>query len=218
MNTVYAPQVRPPAVQEIRLCGTWNKIGKGIDAVFSGYGASQSGQYDVGDSIDGLKIVAVSTNEVKLVDTNSASTNMFTVGVGWGLSRTNGGQWATKMMLTTYPIPYVVERAPTPADTGGGFGQQPQFGGRQFADTTATADDTGNTGFGGRRGGRGNRGGGGGGFGNGGGGGFGNGGGGGFGNGGGGGGGFGTTATAPAAAADPSVLARLQARRAQEGN
>jgi uncharacterized membrane protein YgcG len=159
--------------------------------------------YDVGDPINGFLIAEITTNAVTLTDPQSTNNQKIVLKPETGLSRADGGPWAVKYMTTVYPTAVrsstettaSVQYVQTPvADntqgndfTGGGYGNQ---------------DNNGN-GFG-RRGRRG--------------------GGGGFGGNGGGFGGFGgtggfttvTTPAAPAAPVDPAVLARLQARRAQE--
>jgi len=197
------PRPVPRNVESFKYCGPGIKVGKGIDALFTGDGVSVSGVYDVGDPINGFLIAEITTNAVTLTDPQSTNNQKIVLKPETGLSRADGGPWAVKYMTTVYPTAVrsstettaSVQYVQTPvADntqgndfTGGGYGNQ---------------DNNGN-GFG-RRGRRG--------------------GGGGFGGNGGGFGGFGgtggfttvTTPAAPAAPVDPAVLARLQARRAQE--
>ena len=216
-RVVWSPTpVRPPPGPIVRvetfICtGTARKIGKGYLAMFNGAGVPDyPTELSIGAILNGFKIKDITDETVVLTDTNTASTNAdFVLNVTQGLTRSDGGPWK---LAYQDPVYATVTRARSLNDvTAAPTFQAPQF----LAPTIINQDNSDQTdqGFGvggltGRTGRRGRNGGAGGGR-----------------RGGGGGGGFGggtlfnqTPAdTTPAAPPDPAVLARLQARRAAEG-
>jgi hypothetical protein len=224
------PVVQPRRVETLRFCGTVEKVGKGIDALFTGDGAPQSGVLDLGDMVNGLKIAAITNDSVTLVDPKSTNSTGFVLSTENGgrnaISRGDGGPWREIAVNTVFAAPTRPTFSPDTMNSmyntssiqmdpfaNGDPNANFNFGGNNFAQNNFNNQNFGN-GNGNGRGGRGNRGrnqNGGNGFGGATdtGGGFAPGGFGGFG-------GQQQTTAAPAAPADPAVLARLQARRAAE--
>ena len=98
-------------VESFRYCGSALVVGKGIDAFFSGDGAPDSQKLDKGDTINGLIIKDITTNQVTLAD--PASTNLYVLTDGTGLSRSPGGPWQKRYMsevfAPVYSRPVVVD-------------------------------------------------------------------------------------------------------------
>jgi uncharacterized membrane protein YgcG len=184
------------------------KVGKGYDGFFSGDGAPESETLNTNDMINGLKITDLKVDQATLVDTVSTNHEVYHLEPTEGLTRQNGGPWATAYVSTIYSaVAAAAAAAPSAPDPG-----VVQF---TYQQPVAMDDNSGQDGtdlgggLGRVRRGRGGRGGRGGGFG-----------GNGFGGNGFGGGGADVTPAAPPvtvdAAAAAAAEARLRARRAQE--
>jgi hypothetical protein len=98
------PQVaagnRRPVVQTFSFRGAAEKVGKGFDAFFIGYGAPASGIVRVDDTINGYKVVGIGLHEVQLLDVDKDELVALTEETG--LRREDGGAWAKVAAPTTY--------------------------------------------------------------------------------------------------------------------
>jgi hypothetical protein len=98
---------RQPVVETFSFRGAAEKVGKGFDAFFIGYGTPTAGVVEVNDVINGFKVVEIGLHEVRLVEVSKNDVVILTDETG--LKREDGGAWA-KVAAPTFPAPTVAMR------------------------------------------------------------------------------------------------------------
>lgn len=112
-RTPVASASRQAVVETFSFRGAAEKVGKGFDGFFIGYGTPASGVLVVNDMINGFKVAAIGLREVRLIDPTG---EVVTLTDETGLRREDGGPWTKVAAPTLYTAATRVRVTPNQDD------------------------------------------------------------------------------------------------------